>query len=64
MFSVVILISAFTSILSIVALGILSGNGNGGEDKSGTIKLSLICKGGEKLDAIISSAILSVRVDE
>lgn len=58
------LISALTSIFSTVALGILSGNGNGGDDKLGTIKSSLISNGGEKLGTIRSSAILSVRVEE
>lgn len=58
-------ISAFTSIFSTLALcGILSGNGKGGDDRSGTIKSSLISRGGEKLGTMRSSAILSVRVEE
>lgn len=57
-------ISTFTSNLSTDGFGILSDKGNGGEDKFGTIKSSLISKGGEKLGTIKSSATLSVFVDE
>lgn len=47
-----------------MGFGILSGNGNGGDDKFGTIKSSLILSGGEKLGTTKSSAILSVLVEE
>lgn len=47
-----------------MGFGILSGNGNGGDDKFDTIKSSLILSGGEKLGTTKSSAILSVLVEE
>lgn len=58
------LISALTSIFSTADLGNLSGNGKGGDAKSGTIKSSFISNGGEKLGTMRSSAIFSVRVEE
>lgn len=56
--------SALTSKRSTDGFCNLSGNGNGGDDKLGTMKSSLISKGGEKLGTIKSSATLSVLVEE